>query len=105
MQRVVVQRRISRRIVGVVVLAAGMTLAQTAGAQGRGSTHAVSSAGYTSRDVAGGQVVEFPGDELPGDGLNPWGDLVRRPPRVLRAGLVRPRMNFVPELLKSVENL
>jgi hypothetical protein len=60
---------------------------------------------YTEQRVEGGSVVTFPGDELPGDPNDPYGGVVRVPPRVLRVGLIRPRMNFVPELLKSVENL
>lgn len=60
---------------------------------------------YVEQSVNGDQVVTFAGDALPGDNDSPWGDTVRRPPRVLRAGLIRPRVNFVSELLKSVENL
>jgi hypothetical protein len=84
--------------------------APTTGARGPGSaasasTIAVSTADYTERQVDGGQVVEFPGDPLPADGLGVDGDLIRAVPRVLRAGLIRPRLNFIPELLKTVENL
>ena len=68
-------------------------------------THVTVTKDYIDQDVAGGQVVTFPGDELPGDLNDPYGGLVRSPPRVLRQGLIRPRMNFVPELLKTVENL
>jgi hypothetical protein len=71
----------------------------------RAFTVAVSTPDYTERLVGGDQVVEFPGDDLPADPLDAYGDMVLRPPRVLRAGLVRPRLNFVPELLKTVENL
>jgi hypothetical protein len=55
--------------------------------------------------VDGNQVVTFPGDPLPGDQNSAYGFTVRRPPGVIRALLIRPRMNFVSELLKSVENL
>jgi len=34
-----------------------------------------------------------------------YGGVVTRPPSVIKNLLIRPRMNFVPELLKSVENL
>jgi hypothetical protein len=60
---------------------------------------------YTEQRVDGNQVVTFPGDSLKGDENSAYGFTVRRPPGVLRAGLIRPRVNFVSELLKSVENL
>jgi hypothetical protein len=61
---------------------------------------------YTEqRTVGGDQVVSFPGDELPGDVNSAYGFTIRRPPGVLRANLIRPRVNFVSEVLKSVENL
>ena len=60
---------------------------------------------YTQQQLDGAQVVTFTGDQLPGDTLDPYGGIVRPPPGVLRAQLIRPRLNFVSELLKSVENL
>lgn len=60
---------------------------------------------YVEHRVDGNQVVTFPGDTLPGDNNSAYGFTIRRPPGVLRAGLIRPRVNFVSELLKSVENL
>jgi hypothetical protein len=65
----------------------------------------VTTADYTEQHIDGNQVVTFPGDPLPGDQNSAYGFTIRRPPGVLRAGLIRPRVNFVPELLKSVENL
>lgn len=60
---------------------------------------------YTEQTTDGGAVVKFSDDNLPGDPNNPWGDLVKAPPRVTKLLLIRPRMNFLPELYKSVENL
>jgi hypothetical protein len=61
---------------------------------------------YTEqRTVDGSQVVTFGGDPLKGDDNSAYGFSMRAPPRVLRAGLIRPRVNFVMELVKSVENL
>jgi hypothetical protein len=60
-------------------------------------------ADYVERRVGGDQVVTFTGDELPADGPSWYGEVVRQPPGVTRLGLIRPRLNFVPELLKSVE--
>lgn len=69
------------------------------------ATVTVSTRDYTETQTGGDQVVTFPGDELPADGPNPYGDMIRRPPGVMRHGLVKPRLNFVSELVKSVENL
>lgn len=61
---------------------------------------------YSERSVEGDQVVTFTGDELAGMNGGPYdGDLVCRTPGVVRVGLIRPRLNFVSALVKSVENL
>ena len=60
---------------------------------------------YREQSVDGSQVVEFTGDPLKGDENSAYGFTMRAPPRVLRALLIRPRVNFVSELVKSVENL
>ena len=77
--------------------------APTATAPAASTTVATSE--YVEQRVDGNQVVTFPGDALKGDENSAYGFTVRRPPGVLRAGLIRPRVNFVSELLKSVENL
>jgi hypothetical protein len=87
-----------------------LTLAASSGSarpQGnaRGATWTVRTADYTEQQIQGDQVVQFTGDELAAPATGPYGMTVRRPPGVLRAGLLRPRVNFVPELLRSVENL
>jgi len=79
-----------------------LALAPSASAQ---TTPPPPAAEYVERNVDGNQVVTFPGDTLPGDQNSAYGFTLRRPPGVLRAGLIRPRVNFVSELLKSVENL
>ncbi|MDB4942813.1 MAG: hypothetical protein JWP97_2347 [Labilithrix sp.] len=68
-------------------------------------TSRVSTNDYTEARSGSDQVVTFPGDELRGDENSAYGFTVRPAPGVLRAGLLRPRVNFVSELLKSVENL
>lgn len=65
-----------------------------------------SSAGYVEKTVDGNQDVTFKdADTLGGDANAAYGFTLRRPPGVLRANLIRPRVNFVGQLLKSVENL
>lgn len=75
------------------------------GAAPPGATAAAPTSGYTETRMEGNQVVTFPGDTLPGDTNSAYGFILRRPPGVVRALLIQPRYNFVPELLKSVENL
>lgn len=60
---------------------------------------------YSEAKVEGGSVVTFEKDSIAGGGPTALGDTIRRPPGAVRVGLIRPRFNFVPELLKSVENL
>jgi len=60
---------------------------------------------YSEAKVEGGSVVTFEKDAIAGGGPSALGDTIRRPPGAIRVGLIRPRFNFVPELLKSVENL
>lgn len=61
---------------------------------------------YVEQSSLGGDsVVTFTGDDLAAPPNGAYGDIIRRPPGVTRVGLIRPRMNFVADLLKSVENL
>jgi hypothetical protein len=52
-----------------------------------------------------GYQVWFPVDQLGGGGMSPGGDIVRAGYHAMRPVLMRPRLQFVPELLKSVEAL
>ncbi len=60
---------------------------------------------YTEAKVEGGTVITFEKDQIGGGNPTAYGDTIRKPPGAVRVGLIRPRFNFVPELLKSVENL
>jgi len=92
-------------LISAVALCA-LALCTTASAQAPSPRTATATKDYTEqRTVGGDQVVSFPDDELPGDVNSAYGFTVRRPPGVLRANLIRPRVNFVSEMLKSVENL
>lgn len=61
--------------------------------------------GYADHDVGSDRIVEFNDDLIGGTPFEMAGVLLRHAPRVLRAGLLRPRLHFVGELVKSVENL
>ena len=69
------------------------------------TTTTTTTSDYVEQRTGSDQVVTFGGDPLGGDPNSAYGFTMRSPPRVLRAGLIRPRVNFVSELLKSVENL
>lgn len=93
---------------GLAPAAFAVALAATTAASAEpagGSRTLVRAPDYVEEYVDGAQVVAFPEDPLAGDPNSAYGFTVRRPPGVLRSGLLRPRMNFVSELLKSVENL
>ena len=90
-------------------LAAVLAIAPAAGAQpsaqhrpSGGTTR--TTADYTEHSVGGDQVVTFTGDELPAPTNGAYGGSIRPLPGVTRLGLIRLRVNFVSELLKSVEN-
>lgn len=100
------------RSVSVVIATAIVGFALDAAAQGghprpptlpAGST--TKTADYLEQRVDGDQIVRFTGDELVGPTGGAYGDVIRRPPGIIRVQLIRPRMNFLPELFKSVENL
>jgi hypothetical protein len=80
--------------------------ARTSAARPRSPASATTrTADYTEQDVGGDQVVKFTGDELSGPMSSFFGTTIRPLPGPARMGLIRPRVNFVSELLKSVENL
>jgi hypothetical protein len=61
--------------------------------------------GYTEQRTEAGAAVVFDDDLAKGTTFDPVGNIVRAPPRAARVTLLRPRYNFVSEMLKSVENL
>ena len=60
---------------------------------------------YQTQDEKDGYSVLFDADKLGGDGLEAAGPLIKAGFRPVRFLLLRPRIHFVPELLKSVESL
>jgi hypothetical protein len=61
--------------------------------------------GYTEKRNADGQAVQFDDDPLGAVGTGPIGAQLNgfHPPR--RCALMRPRVTFVPDLLKTVEKM
>ena len=84
------------------ITAAGLTLAgilfasSTAFAQGVKETESGDGEGYG---------YEFADDPLSAGGFGPNDATIRGRPGPVRRTLIRPRTSFVPEMLKSVENL
>lgn len=58
-----------------------------------------------AQDDGEGYGYEFEDDPLNAGGFGPNDATIRVRPRAARTTLIRPRTSFVPELLKSVENL
>ncbi len=56
-------------------------------------------------DGDGGYGYEFSDDPLNAGGFGPNDATIRVRPTAARTTLIRPRTSFVPEMLKSVENI
>ena len=60
------------------------------------------------KEAAGGgdgYGYEFDDDPLNAGGFGPNDATIRVRPKAMRTTLIRPRTSFIPEMLKSVENL
>ena len=60
---------------------------------------------YVEQNGTAGQNVVFKDDPLAAGGLGPNDVILKTRPSAVRMVLVRPRTQFVSEMLKSVENL
>ena len=60
---------------------------------------------YSENRTDGSAVVVFKEDAVGAGGAGAFGGTILRPPGATRIGLLRPRFNFVSEMLKSVETL
>lgn len=96
---------------GIAALAvglAGFAVAPSASAQTKGAG-AGASAGATAGGGGGdkdeGYGYTFDDDPLNAGGFGPNDATIRVRPRAARTTLIRPRTSFVPEMLKSVENI
>ena len=58
-----------------------------------------------AQDDGEGYGYEFEDDPLNAGGFGPNDATIRVRPKAARTTLIRPRTTFVPEMLKSVENL
>ncbi|MEO6419134.1 MAG: hypothetical protein ABIP39_06995 [Polyangiaceae bacterium] len=84
---------------------AGLFLTSSAFAQGAPAAGAAPAAGGAAGDKKDGYGYEFSDDPLSAGGFGPNDATIRVRPGPVRTTLIRPRTSFVPEMLKSVENL
>ncbi len=83
-----------------LLLSSASALAQAPGA---GAGAAPKASGGGGKDE--GYGYEFSDDPLAAGGFGPNDATIRVRPGPVRTTLIRPRTSFVPEMLKSVENL
>lgn len=87
--------RASKFVMGAFVFASLSTLAGASLAQDKPK----------SSDGKEGYGYEFSDDPLSAGGFGPNDATIKVRPGPVRTTLIRPRTSFVPEMLKSVENL
>jgi hypothetical protein len=87
-------------IAAAFVLTSASAFAQQPGGGGGGGVKATGAAGKDE-----GYGYEFSDDPLAAGGFGPNDATIRVRPGPVRTTLIRPRTSFVPEMLKSVENL
>jgi hypothetical protein len=91
------------RIVSVAVGLAAFMASGAAFAQAPAGKDAAAAGG--GGDKGDGYGYEFDDDPLSAGGFGPNDATIRVRPRAARTTLIRPRIQFVDEMLKSVENL
>ena len=87
-------KRARKLILGVAVGFVTVTLSTAAFAQD-----------IRTEDTAEGYGYTFEDDPLAAGGFGPGDGTIKIRPAAARTTLIRPRTSFVPEMLKSVENL
>ena len=93
-----IRKMIGLLIVGFTLTGSSLAFAQDA-APGPGGN------GAKASEESGGYGYEFSDDPLNAGGFGPQDATIRVRPGPVRTTLIRPRTSFVPEMLKSVENL
>ncbi|MEO7109692.1 MAG: hypothetical protein ABI183_04555 [Polyangiaceae bacterium] len=95
----------SKKVLATIIAAAFVLVSASAFAQApaAGAGGAAPAAG--GGDGKDGYGYEFSDDPLSAGGFGPNDATIRVRPGPVRTTLIRPRTSFVPEMLKSVENL
>jgi hypothetical protein len=84
---------------------AGLSVVLISGAAAAQAAPAAPAAGGGGGGKDSGYGYEFSDDPLNAGGFGPNDATIRVRPGPVRTTLIRPRTSFVPEMLKSVENL
>ena len=95
--------RHTKLVLGLV--ATGLLLSSSAFAQATGAKPTAAAGGAAAGGKEEGYGYEFSDDPLSAGGFGPNDATIRVRPGPVRTTLIRPRTSFVPEMLKSVENL
>jgi len=101
----------AKRVFGFIAAAVLLLSSATALAQAPGAGAGGAGAGGAAPKTSGGggkdegYGYEFSDDPLAAGGFGPNDATIRVRPGPVRTTLIRPRTSFVPEMLKSVENL
>ncbi len=90
-----------KKLIVSSVMAGLLSVSGFAFAQGA----APAAGGAPAGDKKDGYGYEFSDDPLSAGGFGPNDATIRVRPGPVRTTLIRPRTSFVPEMLKSVENL
>jgi hypothetical protein len=101
MRQSVLPRALVKGVLVLSALAVGVMSAPPVFAQGAAAAPAAAGAG--GKDDGYGYT--FSDDPLSAGGFGPNDATIRVRPNAVRNTLIRPRTSFVPEMLKSVENL
>ena len=89
-------KRASKFVLSSLVAASALLVASSVFAQ---------DTGVKTTDTKEGYGYNFTDDPLSAGGFGPNDATIRVRPGPVRTTLIRPRTSFVPEMLKSVENL
>ena len=99
-------KRANKGLLGSLVAVSFVLLSAPAFAQDAPAAGGAGAAGAGGKDGGNGDYgYKFEDDPLSAGGFGPADATIRVRPGPVRTTLIRPRTSFVPEMLKSVENI
>ena len=94
--------RLNKTLPAVIVAAFALTFMPTSS---QAKSTAPSKKGAATSETAEGYAYDFSDDPLSGNSAAANAAVIRVRRAAARRTLIRPRLNFIPELFKSVENI
>ena len=91
--------------VGLVLAVSGVALAQDKAAAGAGAAAAAPAGGDENTTYKAKTVYDFEDDMVEGDLQRPDGELVNALKKTEHSSLIEIRKDFIPEMLKSLEDI